>query len=76
MSNKSFLELALEVIRESKEPLSFKDLFDKVVEKSGQTPSADERKRAMSDYIIDNKLTNETEELKELLGLNGFVGYR
>lgn len=65
-SNKSFLELALEVIRESKEPLSFKDLFDKVVEKSGQTLSADERKRAMSSlytqltydgrlFLTDNK---------------------
>lgn len=65
-SNKSFLELALDVIRESKEPLSFKELFDKVVEKSGQTLSADERKRAMSSlytqltydgrlFLTDNK---------------------
>lgn len=28
-----------------------------------------ERKRAISDYIIDDKITNEVEELKELLGL-------
>ena len=66
MSNKSFLELAVEVIKDSAEPLSFKELFDKVVERSGQTLSADERKRAMSSlytqltydgrlFLLDNK---------------------
>ena len=66
MSNKSFLELSVEVIRDSKEPLSFKDLFEKVVERSGQKLSNDELKRAMSSlytqltydgrlFLIDNK---------------------
>ncbi len=66
MSEKSFLELAVEVIKESSEPLSFKDLFNRVVEKSGQTLSSDERKRVMSSlytqltfdgrlFLLDNK---------------------
>ena len=31
------------------------------------------RKRALSDYVVDNKVTNEVEELKELLGLQCFT---
>lgn len=34
------------------------------------------RKRAISDYVVDNKITSEVEELKEVLGLNSALGYK
>ena len=48
MENKSILEIAFEVIKESKEPVPFKELFEKTLERSGLTPSDNERKHLMS----------------------------
>ena len=66
MSEKSFLELAVEVIKESKEPIAFKELFEKTLEKAGVTLSEAEQRRHMSNlytqltfdgrlFSIDNK---------------------
>ena len=66
MSEKSFLELAVEVIKESKEPLAFKDLFEKTLEKAGVTLTENEKRRHMSNlytqltfdgrlFSVDNK---------------------
>ena len=66
MSEKSFLELAVEVIKESKEPLAFKELFDRTIAKAGLTLSESEQRRQMSNlytqltfdgrlFSVDNK---------------------
>jgi len=48
MSNKSFLDYAYDVIVSSKEPVPFKELFEKVVKLSGRTLSSDEVKSEMA----------------------------
>ena len=48
MPEKSFLEFAVEVLKDSKEPLSFKELFQKVVERSGLSFSEAELRKHMS----------------------------
>ena len=48
MSNKSLIDYAHEVLEASKEPLSFKELFDKAVSLSGLDLSKEETRHKMS----------------------------
>ncbi len=48
MSNKSLIDYAHEVLEASKEPLSFKELFDKAVSLSGLELSKEETRHKMS----------------------------
>lgn len=48
MSNKSLIDYAHEVLETSKEPLSFKELFDKAVSLSGLELSKEETRHKMS----------------------------
>ena len=66
MSDKSLLELAVDVIKDSKEPIPFKDLFNKAIELSGKKYSEAEKRSLMAPlyteltfdgrvFSIDNK---------------------
>lgn len=48
MSEKSLLDLAFEVISESKAKIAFKELFDAVIARSGRTLDANQYKREMA----------------------------
>ena len=48
MSEKSLLDLAFEVITESKGKIAFKELFDAVITRSGRTLDASQYKREMA----------------------------
>ena len=48
MAEKSLINYAYDVLKESKEPLTFKQLFDSVLERSGLTEKDIDVKRSMS----------------------------
>ena len=62
MPEKSFIEFAYEVMSASKEPLSFKDLFDRTLERSGLQLNQNELKTKMSklytSLTVDERFTN------------------
>ena len=62
MPEKSFIEYAYEVMSASKEPLSFKELFEKTLELSGLQLSQNELKLKMSKLYtslsVDGRFTN------------------
>ncbi len=66
MVEKSFLEIAVGIIKESKEPIAFKELFEKTLEKSGEVLSENDKRKHMSNlytqltfdgrlFTVDNK---------------------
>ena len=61
MQEKSFVEFAYEVMSQSKEPLTFKDLFDKTLEASGLELGQNELKTKMSKLYtslsVDSRFT-------------------
>ena len=62
MPEKSFIEYAYEVMSASKQPLTFKELFDKTLELSGLELSASELKTKMAKLYtslsVDGRFTN------------------
>ena len=62
MPEKSFIEFAFEVMSASKNPLSFKDLFDKTLERSGLKLSQNDLTTKMSklytSLTVDERFTN------------------
>lgn len=56
MSNKSLIDYAHEVLEASKEPLSFKELFDKAVSLSGLELSKEETRHKMSNLYTQLSL--------------------
>ena len=61
MPEKSFVEFAFEIMSQSKEPLSFKDLFEKTLEASGLQLNPNELKTKMSKLYtqlsVDSRFT-------------------
>ena len=53
---KALINIAYEVVEASKEPLTFKDLFNKVIALSGRELSDDELKREMSRFYTQLSL--------------------